>query len=98
VYETQHKKRDGGVAQVMQHLPRKLKALSSNPSTIKQKQKHSVTVSYLYQVQSCSYLRANYMPGTAQIPQRIHCGSDETQGLQSNSFWNTGNEGMWERG
>jgi hypothetical protein len=32
---TQHKKRAGGVAQMVQHLPSKHKALSSNPSTKK---------------------------------------------------------------
>jgi dihydroxyacid dehydratase/phosphogluconate dehydratase len=32
---TQHKKRAGGVAQVVGHLPKKLEALHSNPSTAK---------------------------------------------------------------
>jgi hypothetical protein len=36
---THHKKRAGGVAQVIQHLPSKYEALNSNPSTMKKKKK-----------------------------------------------------------
>jgi hypothetical protein len=38
--------RAGGVAQAIKHLPRKLKTLSSNPSTVKKKKKQTPALLY----------------------------------------------------